>query len=111
MSVDLIDKKCKQIVYGRTFIFSGHSPNSDYSPYNHDIRRLFSDGLNLERLRGSRILVVGATGLIGSCIVDVLMQNPDKCYQVIASGRNRNRANRSLLPIGRMIVSPSLKWM
>lgn len=74
--------------------FSGHSPNSDYSPYNHDIRRLFSDGLNLERLRGSRILVVGATGLIGSCIVDVLMQNPDKCYQVIASGRNRNRAKQ-----------------
>lgn len=32
--------------------FSGHSPNSDYSPYNHDIRRLFSDGLNAERLRG-----------------------------------------------------------
>ena len=74
--------------------FSGHSPNSDYSPYNHDIRRLFSDGLNLERLRGSRILVIGATGLIGSCIVDVLMQNPDKCYQVIASGRNRNRAKQ-----------------
>ena len=75
--------------------FSGHSPNSDYSPYNHDIRRLFSDGLNLERLRGSRILVIGATGLIGSCIVDVLMQNPDKCYQVIASGRNRNRAKQN----------------
>ena len=71
-----------------------HSSFSGHSPYNQDIRRLFSDGLNLERLRGSRILIVGATGLIGSCIVDVLMQNPDKGYQVIASGRNRNRAKQ-----------------
>ncbi len=59
---------------------------------NQDISRLFCDGLDLSRLQGKNILVVGATGLIGSCIVNVLMQNPQKDYHVIASGRNRQRA-------------------
>lgn len=66
----------------------------ELSPYHDDIVRLFSHGLNLEPLRGKLILVVGATGLIGSCIIDVLMQNPARCYHVIAAGRNRRRAQR-----------------
>ena len=48
----------------------------DFSPYQKDIARLFQDGLDLERLRDKTILVVGATGLVGGCVVDVLMQNP-----------------------------------
>ena len=68
------------------------------SLYNKDIARLFSEGLDLERLQGKTILVVGATGLIGSCIVDVLMQNPKRCYHVVASGRNRERAERKFAP-------------
>lgn len=67
---------------------------TDMSPYKQDISRLFEEGLNLEKLRGKTILVVGATGLIGSCMVDVLMQNPARDYKVIASGRNRERAQR-----------------
>ena len=66
----------------------------ELSPYHDDIVRLFSHGLNLEPLRGKLILVVGATGLIGSCIIDVLMLNPGRCYHVIAAGRNRERAQR-----------------
>lgn len=62
------------------------------SPYQQDIASLFENGLDLSRLRDKTILVVGATGLIGSCVIDVLMQNPNKCYQVIAAGRNRERA-------------------
>ena len=62
------------------------------SPYKHDIDSLFENGLDLSRLCGKTILVVGATGLIGSCIIDVLMRNPTRCYQVIAAGRNRERA-------------------
>lgn len=84
--------------------FSGHSPHSGHSPYNQDIRRLFSDGLNLERLRGSRILVVGATGLIGSCIVDVLMQIRINAIRSLLQDVIVIGQNRSLLPIGRMIV-------
>lgn len=62
------------------------------SSYKRDIARLFAEGLDLTRLHDTTILVVGATGLIGSCIVDVLMQNPSIDYHVIASGRNRERA-------------------
>ncbi len=45
-----------------------------------------------ERLSECNILVTGATGLIGSSFVDVLMSNPNKDYQVYALGRNENRA-------------------
>ena len=48
--------------------------------------------LSWEKLSGSNILVTGATGLIGSCLVDVLMSNPNKDYQVYALGRNEKRA-------------------
>ena len=44
------------------------------------------------RLAGCNILVTGATGLIGSSFVDVLMRNPNKDYQVYALGRNMQRA-------------------
>ena len=66
----------------------------DFSSYQKDIVRLFQDGLDLERLRDKTILVVGATGLVGGCIVDVLMQNPARCYKVIAAGRNKERAQQ-----------------
>ena len=45
-----------------------------------------------EKLSGCNILVTGATGLIGSSFVDVLMSNPNKDYQVYALGRNKKRA-------------------
>jgi len=45
-----------------------------------------------EKLSGCNILVTGATGLIGSYLVDVLMTNPKKDYQVYALGRNEERA-------------------
>ncbi len=64
------------------------------SLYQKDIARLFAEGLDLGRLLDKTILVVGATGLIGGSIVDVLMQNPDRCYQVVAAGRNRERAKQ-----------------
>lgn len=44
------------------------------------------------KLSGCNILVTGATGLIGSALVDVLMANPSKDYQIYALGRNENRA-------------------
>lgn len=50
-----------------------------------------------EKLSGSNILVTGATGLIGSCLVDVLMTNPNKDYQVYALGRNEKRAQARFL--------------
>ena len=50
-----------------------------------------------EKLSGCNILVTGATGLIGSCLVDMLMTNPNKDYQVYALGRNKKRAQDRFL--------------
>lgn len=64
------------------------------SPYQKDIFKIFKKVLPWEILSGSNILVTGATGLIGGCLVDVLMMNPKRDYQVYASGRNKDRAQK-----------------
>ncbi len=60
--------------------------------YKDDILRTATLDLPWSKLRGSNILVTGATGLIGSCVIEVLMSRPGKDYQVYASGRNEARA-------------------
>ena len=62
------------------------------NPYAKDIRDACLQDLPWERLSGCKILVVGATGLIGSCLVDILMCNPRRDYGVYAAGRNQERA-------------------
>lgn len=62
------------------------------SSYKEDILRTFEQDLPWEILSGGNILVTGATGLIGGCLVETLMMNPRKDYQVYASGRNEDRA-------------------
>ena len=42
------------------------------------------NNLSWNKLSGSTILVTGATGLIGSCLVDILMNRPDIDYNVYA---------------------------
>lgn len=58
--------------------------------YYGDISRVAST-LKLDRLSGKNILVTGATGLIGSCVVKMLMSYPKIDYEVFAVGRNNNR--------------------
>lgn len=60
--------------------------------YQDDILHVTLLSLPWEKLSGCNILVTGATGLIGSCLVEVLMERKQKDYQVYASGRNRERA-------------------
>ena len=62
------------------------------SSYKEDILRTFEQDLPWEILSGANLLVTGATGLIGGCLVETLMMNPRKDYQVYASGRNEDRA-------------------
>lgn len=64
------------------------------TPYRKDILSLFDNGLDLKPLNGSKILVAGASGLIGSCVVDVLMANPHRDYEIIAMGRNMERMRK-----------------
>ena len=62
------------------------------SLYKEDISLVFKQDLPWERLSGANILVTGATGLIGGCLVEALMMNSHRDYQVYASGRNEERA-------------------
>ena len=61
--------------------------------YQEDVQQIFKQNLPWEKLSGANILITGATGLIGSTLVDVLMSNPRRDYCVYASGRNEERAN------------------
>ena len=62
------------------------------SAYLDDIRQIYDFPLPWEQLSGTNILITGATGLIGSCLVDVLMHYPQRDYHVYAAGRNEERA-------------------
>ena len=62
------------------------------SKYKEDILKIFFNELPWEKLSGRNILVTGATGLIGGCLVESLMMNPQCNYHIYASGRNEERA-------------------
>lgn len=63
--------------------------------YQKDVcRALGAFPLPWSQLSGKNILVLGATGLIGGCLVDLLMAHSPIDYQVFAAGRNLERANR-----------------
>ena len=62
--------------------------------YHNDINHIFYESLPWEKLSGTNILITGATGLIGSTLVDVLMSNPRRDYSVYASGRNIERGQK-----------------
>ena len=64
------------------------------SSYKEDILQIFEQDLPWGKLSGANILVTGATGLIGGCLVETLMMNPRRDYQVYASGRNEERARK-----------------
>ena len=65
------------------------------NPYIADVRfALAAFRLPWQQLSGKNILVLGATGLIGGCLVDMLMQYDGIDYEVYAAGRNVERANK-----------------
>lgn len=61
--------------------------------YFDDIIKVATQELPWEKLSRCNILITGATGMIGSCLVDILMNRPNKEYHVYASGRNEERAH------------------
>lgn len=64
----------------------------EISSYKNDILQIFHEDLPWNKLSGANILVTGSTGLIGGCLVETLMMNPNRDYHIYASGRNEERA-------------------
>ena len=69
----------------------------DHPLYREDIDRVLC-GSSLSGLEGKRILVTGATGLIGSMLVDVLLEayRRGANISVLAVGRNRSLAEERI---------------
>lgn len=59
--------------------------------YHDDISAVAQSELPWEELNNCNILIAGATGLIGSCVVEVLMARPNRSYNVYAMGRSLMR--------------------
>lgn len=66
----------------------------EITKYQEDIINAANANLPWSLLQGKNILVVGATGLIGGCVVDILMHCNGVSFQVYAAGRNRLRAEK-----------------
>ncbi len=62
--------------------------------YTEDILDAAHVALPWELLSGKNILITGATGLIGSCMVDILMKRDNPDYHVYAMGRNEDRMKK-----------------
>lgn len=60
--------------------------------YRRDMETVLKEQFPWSRLEGKNILVTGATGLIGTFLVDVLMNNPFKKYGLWICGRNKESA-------------------
>ena len=59
--------------------------------YREDIAKISADRLPWDYLSGKKILVTGASGMIGSCLVDALMARPKIDFHIYASARDQER--------------------
>ena len=66
------------------------------SLYLEDLKLITEMDLPWEKLKGKKILISGATGLVGSFLIDVLMMKNEKGLQcsVFALSRNANKAQK-----------------
>lgn len=67
---------------------------TDIESYKQDISSVLSNNFPWQLLDGKNILVTGATGLLCSFLVDVLMAKEDKKYQIWICGRNVENAKK-----------------
>lgn len=67
--------------------------NKQHPLYREDIDNILSVK-GLDTLRGKSVLVTGATGMVGTMLIDALMQMED--VRVIAVGRNKAKAEARL---------------
>lgn len=76
--------------------------------YARDILSVEQFDLPWQQLDGKNILITGATGLIGGCIVDVLMADRRADYTVYAAGRNELRAKERF---SAYLASPHFRFL
>ena len=71
------------------------NPLIKYEPYRNSLNTAFSSIKNKDLLNGKKILVTGSTGMIGSCIVDMLAQAVNHGYKIkiYAAARSREKYN------------------
>lgn len=62
--------------------------------YWNDIEEVAQLELPWQQLQGCNIFITGATGLLGSCLVDILMHHVGGDYHIYAAGRNEGRATK-----------------
>ena len=71
--------------------------------YQQDIESAWNLG-NFNKLEGSKILITGATGMIASVIIDILMQynntinNSSQGIHILAISRNEEKARERFAP-------------
>lgn len=59
--------------------------------YTNDLKKISQGSLPWEMLKGKNILVTGATGMIGSAFVEMLLLRSSIDYHVYASGRSQEK--------------------
>lgn len=69
--------------------------------YQQELQTLTGQSMSVGELSGKTVMLSGATGMIGKCIIDIMMQfnkdcAPDECIRVIALSRNEGTARRRL---------------
>lgn len=70
--------------------------------YQEELKSYITPDFPWEKLAGKTILLSGATGMIGRCIIDLLMaynheqDNSDTCVRIIALSRNPETAKKRL---------------
>lgn len=71
--------------------------NKKHPLYIEDLNNII-DSAGLERIKGKSFLISGATGLIGTCLIDALMLNNKKgaANHIYAIGRNKQKAKSRL---------------
>ena len=62
--------------------------------YLDDIKNVSLVHLSKEKLKNKNILITGATGMIGSSLIDLLMFHNTENYTVYAAGRDEQKAKR-----------------